>query len=65
MRHEKASGMEGLDAAVENVKLLKQGGVWEVWQIMRLAGPQELTIQITDNPGEQEVTLTRKFGNET
>ncbi|KAL1990119.1 hypothetical protein VTN49DRAFT_5958 [Thermomyces lanuginosus] len=49
LRHEKASGMEGLDAAVENVKLLKEGGVWE----------------ITDNPGEQEVTLTRKFGNET
>lgn len=31
LRHEKASGLDGLEASVENVKLLLENGPWEVW----------------------------------
>ncbi|KAJ9314749.1 hypothetical protein DTO271D3_4995 [Paecilomyces variotii] len=48
LQHEKASGLEDLDASVQNVKYLLENGPWEV----------------KDVPGEQEVILTRKFGNE-
>ncbi|KAJ9296844.1 hypothetical protein DTO271G3_5043 [Paecilomyces variotii] len=48
LQHEKASGLEDLDASVQNVKYLLENGPWEV----------------KDIPGEQEVILTRKFGNE-
>ncbi|KAL1979234.1 hypothetical protein VTN96DRAFT_6418 [Rasamsonia emersonii] len=48
LRHEKASGLDGLEASVENVKLLLENGPWEV----------------KDVPGEQEVVFSRKFGNE-
>ncbi|KAL1859396.1 Mitochondrial acidic protein mam33 [Paecilomyces lecythidis] len=48
LQHEKASGLEDLDASVQNVKYVLENGPWEV----------------KDIPGEQEVVLTRKFGNE-
>ncbi|KAL1968207.1 hypothetical protein VTN77DRAFT_2042 [Rasamsonia byssochlamydoides] len=48
LRHEKASGLDGLEASVENIKLLLENGPW----------------QVKDVPGEQEVVFSRKFGNE-
>ncbi|KAL5359757.1 mitochondrial glycoprotein [Aspergillus floccosus] len=48
LKHEKASGLEDLDSSVQNIQYVLQNNSWEV----------------KDVPGEQEVVLTKKFGNE-
>ncbi|KAE8153983.1 mitochondrial glyco protein [Aspergillus avenaceus] len=48
LKHEKASGLEDLDSSVQNIQYVLQNNSWE----------------IKDVPGEQEVSLTKKFGNE-
>ncbi|KAF9892958.1 Mitochondrial acidic protein mam33 [Aspergillus nanangensis] len=48
LKHEKASGLEDLDSSVQNIQYVLQNNSWEV----------------KDVPGEQEVILTKKFGNE-
>ncbi|PYH40267.1 MAM33 family protein [Aspergillus saccharolyticus JOP 1030-1] len=48
LKHEKASGLEDLEGSVQNIQYVLQNNSWEV----------------KDIPGEQEVTLTKKFGKE-
>ncbi|OOF96711.1 hypothetical protein ASPCADRAFT_206887 [Aspergillus carbonarius ITEM 5010] len=48
LKHEKASGLEDLESSVQNIQYVLQNNSWEV----------------KDVPGEQEVILTKKFGNE-
>ncbi|GLA61053.1 hypothetical protein AtubIFM54640_001561 [Aspergillus tubingensis] len=48
LKHEKASGLEDLESSVQNIQYVLQNNSWEV----------------KDVPGEQEVVLTKKFGNE-
>ncbi|KAE8136372.1 mitochondrial glyco protein [Aspergillus pseudotamarii] len=48
LKHEKASGLEDLDSSVQNIQYVLQNNSWEV----------------KDVPGDQEVVLTKKFGNE-
>ena len=67
LKHEKASGLEDLDSSVQNIQYVLQNNSWEV----RTYSPApshckaKLTpIQVKDVPGEQEVVLTKKFGNE-
>ncbi|KAF4266480.1 hypothetical protein KXV81_006102 [Aspergillus fumigatus] len=48
LKHEKASGLEDLETSVQNIQYVLQNNSWEV----------------KDVPGEQEVVLSKKFGNE-
>ncbi|KAL3482432.1 mitochondrial glycoprotein [Aspergillus californicus] len=48
LKHEKASGLEDLESAVQNIQYVLQNNSWE----------------LKDVPGEQEVVLTKKFENE-
>ncbi|PWY92654.1 matrix protein [Aspergillus heteromorphus CBS 117.55] len=48
LKHEQASGLEDLEPSVQNIQYVLQNNSWEV----------------KDVPGEQEVILTKKFGNE-
>ncbi|PLB33173.1 MAM33 family protein [Aspergillus candidus] len=48
LKHEKASGLQDLEASVQNVQYVLQNNSWEV----------------KDVPGEQEVVLSKKLGNE-
>ncbi|KAI9925662.1 hypothetical protein ASPWEDRAFT_41787 [Aspergillus wentii DTO 134E9] len=48
VKHEKASGLEDLESSVQNIQYVLQNNSWEV----------------KDVPGEQEIVLTKKFGNE-
>ncbi|KAL2835043.1 mitochondrial glycoprotein [Aspergillus cavernicola] len=48
LKHEKDSGLEDLETSVQNIQYVLQNNSWEV----------------KDVPGEQEVVLTKKLGNE-
>ncbi|KAK1142678.1 Mitochondrial acidic protein mam33 [Aspergillus melleus] len=48
LKHEKSSGLNDLEASVQNIQYVLQNNSWEV----------------KDVPGEQEVVLTKKLGNE-
>ncbi|KAL4956438.1 mitochondrial glycoprotein [Aspergillus filifer] len=48
VKHEKSSGLEDLEASVQNIQYVLQNNAWEV----------------KDVPGEQEVVLSKKHGNE-
>ncbi|KAE8351258.1 mitochondrial glyco protein [Aspergillus coremiiformis] len=48
LKHEKASGLEDLESSVQNIQYVLQNNSWEV----------------KDVPGDQEIVLTKKLGNE-
>ena len=68
MKHEKASGLEDLDSSVQNIQYVLQNNSWEVCVPNQTFSHEQrliyVCLQVKDVPGDQEVVLTKKFGNE-
>ena len=70
LKHEKASGLQDLEASVQNIQYVLQNNSWEVSAACSVSILYSVDLatnirnQVKDVPGEQEVVLSKKLGNE-